>query len=261
MRSGVAVTRLLTLIFGGTAALALAGCEATTPTAATSDVVGAVAFVDGERLTYELVNVEGDPLGSGVLTTRLEGSRFVLQQDYESEPTSDAEPSTDAVTLAVDATTLRPFGGLREVVRVASDGTKKNEVYEWVYDIDGDVTGLGSSSTVDGKSDEHELELREHYYDNESSLWLWRTLSFSEEFEANYVSVNPLEGKQQTVKLQTPSTETIEVPAGTFEVWRLIVRNGRSLRSAWINVEAPHEVVQWDNGDVIFRLKSREVLD
>jgi len=250
------------LILGSIAALSLAGCEATTPTAATSDIVDTVAFVDGEQLTYELVNVQGDPLGTGVLTVRLEGTRFVLEQHFESPATAVAELSTDDVTLAVDATTLRPFGGLREVVRVASDGTKKNEIYEWVYDIDGDVTGLGYNSTIDGETDRGELEdLRDHYYDNESSLWLWRTLTFSEEFEASYVSVNPLGGKQQTVKVQTPSTETIEVPAGTFEVWRLIVRNGRSLRSAWINVEAPHEVVQWDNGDVIFRLQRRALLD
>lgn len=261
MRSGLAGTRLGILILGSIAALALAGCEAATPTAATSEVVDAVTFVDGERLTYELVNVLGDPLGSGVLTVRLEGTRLVLEQQYESALLSDAEPSTDHVTVAVDATTLRPFGGLREVVRVMNDGTKQHEVYEWVYDVDGDVTGLGYSSTVDGDSDDGELELRENHYDNESSLWLWRTLAFSDEFEANYVSVNPIDGKQQTVKVQTPSIETIEVPAGTFQVWRMIVRNGRALRSAWINVEAPHEVVQWDNGDVIFRLERREVLD
>lgn len=261
MPSGLTVRRLGLLILGSIAALSMAGCAATTPTAATADVVDAVTFVDGERLTYELVNVQGDPLGSGVLTVRVEDTRFVLEQQYESEPVSGVEPSTDHVTVAVDARTLRPFGGLREVVRIRDDGTKQHEVTEWTYDVDGDVTGLAYRSTVDGDGDSGELELREHHYDNESSLWLWRTLLFSEEFEASYVSVNPMDGKQQTVKVQTPSRETIEVPAGTFEVWRLIVRNGRSLRSAWINVEAPHEVVQWDNGDVIFRLQHREVLD
>jgi len=261
VRNRITTARLVTLILGGMATLALSACEATTPTASTSDVVDEVAFVDGERLIYELVNVQGDPLGSGVLTTRVKGSRFVLEQHYESMATGDSTPSTDHVTVAVDMTTLRPFGGLRVAARIDNDGDTKNEIYEWVYDVDGDVTGMGHSSTINGKLDGGQLELREHYYDNETSLWLWRTLPFSDEFEANYVSVNPLDGKQQTVKVQTPSTETIEVQAGTFEVWRLIVRNGRSLRSAWINVEAPHEVVKWDNGDVIFRLQRSEVLD
>ena len=49
-----------------------------------------MAFVDGERLTYELVNVQGDPLGIGVLTVRLQDTRFVLEQHYESAATGDA---------------------------------------------------------------------------------------------------------------------------------------------------------------------------
>jgi hypothetical protein len=255
------LTRLFTLILGSIAALSLAACEATTPNAATSDVVDKVAFVDREQLTYELVNVQGDSLGTGVLAVRLEGTRFVLEQHFEFEGSGDAGPSADKVTLAVDAETLRPFGGLREAAWVDRDGRTRSRVYDWEYDVDNDVARLAYNSTVNGNSENGKLPLRQHYYDNESSLWLWRTLPFSEEFEGHYVSVNPLEGKQQTVKVQTPSTETIEVPAGTFEVWRLIVRNGRSLRSAWINIEAPHEVVQWDNGDVIFRLQRRELLD
>ena len=59
--------------------------------------------------------------------------------------------------------------------------------------------------------------------------------------------------------MQTPARETIEVPAGSFEAWRVIVRNGRAIRSAWINVEAPHQLLQWDNGDLIFRLTASEV--
>jgi len=254
-------SRALFIALAEVAASLLLACEATTPSAATSDVVDVVAFVDGEQLTYELVNVENELQGTGVLTVRTEGSRLVLEQRYESTGGTDGEPSTDVVTVAVDAATLRPFGGLREASRAMNDGSRQHEVYDWVYDVDGDVTGLAYESTIDGERSDGELELREHHYDNETSLWLWRTLPFADDFEASYVSVNPIAGTQQTVTVQTPSIETIEVPAGTFETWRLIVRNGRALRSAWINVEAPHEIVQWDNGDVIFRLTKRERLD
>ena len=48
------------------------------------------------------------------------------------------------------------------------------------------------------------------------------------------------------------------MPAGTFETWRLQIRNGRATRIAWINIEAPHEIVQWDNGSSIFRLLNPE---
>ena len=49
--------------------------------------------------------------------------------------------------------------------------------------------------------------------------------------------------------------QTITVPAGTFDTWRLQVRNGRATRVAWINVEPPHEIVQWDNGVLLFQLE------
>ena len=110
------------------------------------------------------------------------------------------------------------------------------------------------TNVANGANDRDELELQRNYYDNESSLWLWRTLDFNEELDLNYVSVNPIENTQQTVNIQTPAIETIAVPAGTFEAWRLIVRNGRAIRSAWISIDLPHQILQWDNGDIIFRL-------
>ena len=64
-----------------------------------------------------------------------------------------------------------------------------------------------------------------------------------------------MDRNQQTVILRVIDRQTVEVPAGTFEAWRLQVRNGRATRVAWINVDAPHQIVQWDNGSIVFRLK------
>ena len=168
---------------------------------------------------------------------------------------------TDLTELAVDATTLAPFGALRTAEREDDDGVPVRETWDWTY-----TDGIGDEDPLlevthnsDGKSETDDLRLRDNHYDNESSLWLWRTLSFEETLDLNYVSVNPIEGTQQTVNVQTPAQETVELPAGTFEAWRVIVRNGRAIRSAWINVEAPHQLLQWDNGDVIFRLESVEL--
>lgn len=246
----------------GLAAAALmlaAACGAATPTATTEDVVADVPMVDGERYRYELVDADGDLIGHGELSTRLEGSRWVLEQRYQGVAEAGETPSTDFTTLAVDAATLKPFGGLREATRVNDDGEAEGESYDWGYLEGSGADRLESSRNRDGDVDEGELRLREHYYDNESSLWLWRALDFDVELDLNYVSVNALDRTQQTVNLRAPAVETIEVPAGTFETWRLIVRNGRAVRSAWVNVDAPHQVVQWDNGDVVFRLESSEL--
>jgi hypothetical protein len=237
----------------------VAACDSATPGPATGPVVDNVPFVDGERFVYELIDADGESIGTGELATTLEDTRWVLEQRYEGATETGEPAPTDDITLGVDANTLLPFAGLREIERPGDDGPVEREVYEWSYTTGEDGDRLEVTHDAGDGHDTDSLDLRDNYYDNEASLWLWRSLDFDEALDQNYVSVNPLEATQQTVNLQTPATETIEVPAGTFEVWRVIVRNGRAIRSAWINVEAPHQVVQWDNGDVIFRLESSEL--
>ena len=70
------------------------------------------------------------------------------------------------------------------------------------------------------------------------------------------MSVNPIDRTQQTVTLKVPQREQIEVPAGRFDTWRILLRTGRAGRTAWISTAAPYPVVRWDNGDVIFELLS-----
>ena len=233
-------------------------CNSATPTAHTSPVVAQIPFIDGERLMYELVDIDGILIGQGELSVQIKGPRFILTQSYNSVSSEGQSPATDVTDLAVDAITLAPFGALREARSLDRGGAQDRRVWEWGYSKEGDGDLLTVTSVTNGASDQDELELQRNYYDNESSLWLWRTLEFNEELDLNYVSVNPIEHTQQTVNIQTPAIETIEVPAGTFEAWRLIVRNGRAIRSAWINIDLPHQIVQWDNGDVIFRLVGYE---
>jgi hypothetical protein len=255
MRSGPLLA--LGMLFGVLAS----GCAAVTPSASTSTIVEQVPLVDGERYVYELTTLEGEVIGSGELSTRFEGTRFVLEQRFEGVPTDGLAAPTDVTELAVDMTSFAPFGALREATIEGDDGSPKRDLYNWSYAAgdkdDGDE--LTVIRTSDGDQDTDQMRLRDNYYDNESSLWLWRTIDFNEELDVNYVSVNPIQQTQQTVNIQTPAIETVEVPAGTFEAWRLIVRNGRAIRSAWINAAPPHQILQWDNGDVIFRLTEFEV--
>jgi len=229
-------------------------CNSATPTAQTSPIVTKVPFIDGERLMYELVDIDGVLIGHGELSAHIEGSRFILTQNYKSVSNEVQSSATDVTDLAVDLTTLAPFGALREARSLNRDGEQDRQVWEWGYSNEGDGDLLTITNVANGANDRDELELQRNYYDNESSLWLWRTLDFNEELDLNYVSVNPIENTQQTVNIQTPAIETIAVPAGTFEAWRLIVRNGRAIRSAWISIDLPHQILQWDNGDIIFRL-------
>lgn len=126
-----------------------------------------------------------------------------------------------------------------------------------VNEYRGQYAADGSSVTMttgDEDAKERTLDLPRHAYENESSLWLWRTLPLTDDYTSRYVSVNTIERTRQTVELEVTGQQRMTVPAGTFDTWRLQVRNGRATRVVSINIEAPHQVVQWDNGDTVLFL-------
>lgn len=238
------------------ATVALA-CTTPASSGTISDVAGAIPFADGDALRYSLHNDLGEVIGYGDLSVRAEADLLVLEQRYvEADPPPGTEPTTDVVTLRVDAASLKPVDGTRQIDERAADGRRARVRFEWAYGADDEGRPVLTSIRVDGdKRSERSVRLREHYYDNESALWLWRTLGFVEEYEQQYISANPIERSQQTVNVRVPLRQTITVPAGEFDTWRLLLRNGRAVRTAWVNAAPPHEVVQWDNGDTVFKLE------
>ena len=235
----------------------LAGCAGATPSGKTEDVVTQVPFAPGERLVYGIRDAAGARLGTGTLIVVQQDGHLALRQTYEeAAPPAGLPPSTDGGSVEVDAKTLRPLAGSRQIAR-REGNVAPVDGYTWTYGEVGGKDVLRTSAAKHGRSPSRkDITLRDHYYDNETSLWLWRTLDFAERYDRFYVSANAVEQEQQTVNLSIRQRETVEVPAGKFEAWRLIFRSGRAVRTAWVNVDAPHEVVKWDNGEVIFVLES-----
>ena len=219
----------------------------------TQDIVTSVPLRDGERFVYELVDADGEIVGLGTFTTIVRGDTFELVQSYEEIETRPGERAiTDVSVVIVDAATLKPLASERTIQRREPED---DESYGGTYVLGGeDGPRLVATQLLDGEERTRELDLREHYYENESSLWIWRAIALDEDFEASYVSVNLRDASQATARLVMVDRQTLEVPAGTFETWRLQVRNGRDTRIAWIHIEAPHEIVQWDNGTLFLRL-------
>ena len=219
----------------------------------TSDVVAVVPFLSGERLTYELYNDAGEIVARATFTTVAAGDALELVQRYEeAAPPAGAVADTDTTVTTVDATTLLPRSMQRDVSSRA--GGEERFAARYVRDADDDGDRVLFRTERDGETQQRDQRLREHSYDNESSLWLWRAIELVEGYEARYISVNAVERGQQTVLLRVIDRRTVEVPAGGFETWRVQVRTGRATRVAWIDVEPPHRVVQWDNGTLVFRL-------
>jgi hypothetical protein len=50
--------------------------------------------------------------------------------------------------------------------------------------------------------------------------------------------------------------ETVEVPAGTFETWRLEIRSPDGTQRAWYADTERRPLVRYDNGNLVFELLS-----
>jgi len=101
------------------------------------------------------------------------------------------------------------------------------------------------------------MSVPEHSYDNDSSLWLWRTIDFKEDYESAYITLITNRRSRQTVVLAVTGKESVTVPAGTFDAWRLEVRTANARQVAWIADTPRRTLLKYDNDrDLIFELTS-----
>jgi hypothetical protein len=248
------LTALTALAMALAAVLLFGACGGQTHPAPVGPVVTALPFIAGERLTYDLLDDNGAVVGTGALSVEAgEGDTLRLVQAYQQASAAGGQSaSTDTATVTAQARTLQPRAMTREIA-----GRGDDERYTGTYAPDGSTV---DAHAVRGGADRmRTLRLRPSAYENESSLWLWRTLDFAEGYDARYTSVNLVDQSQQTVSVRITGTERIEVPAGSFETWRVQIRNGRATRIAWIAVADPHVVVQWDNGAMTMRLTGMQL--
>jgi hypothetical protein len=210
------------------------------PDVDTQDVVSTIPWpvINGERFEYRLVEDDGDQVGSAVLRTTPEGTNTRLEAMFENET------NTDNSTVIVNAQTLKPVSSTREIV--TEDDT---ELIEVTYTDQGAVIKQGDKQSG--------MSVPEHSYDNDSSLWLWRTISFSEDYESAYITLITNRRSRQTVVLEVTGKESVTVPAGTFDAWRLEIRTANARQVAWIADTPRRTLLKYDNDrNLIFELTS-----
>jgi Protein of unknown function (DUF3108) len=101
-------------------------------------------------------------------------------------------------------------------------------------------------------------------YDSLSEVFLLRTLAFEEgrEFAFNSVFAARPDGRDVDVDVvifEVEGRETIEVPLGEFEAWRISIRGGVGQdRTAWVAVDEPHELLRYDLDFLVYELNEFE---
>ena len=225
------------------ALLALAGCKSETTTLSGEAIVSDTPWPASEEAHYRLM--DGDEVqGDGLLRITSVNGLLTLRQEFESEEFKDT------VEAVVDGVTMEP-----ESVQRAIDGPDGERRWEVLYE--GGVAKVVQHSEDDERQDNLSVPTRS--YDSWTDVFLWRTIDFRDGYEASYSDVLSATLARPQVISQTvrvDGKETVTVPAGTFEAWRLEIRSEDGSQEAWYADTATRPLVRYDNGSLVFELLS-----
>jgi hypothetical protein len=216
----------------------------------TQDIVSVVPWPDEERAEYLLLDADDEEeIGEATLSIERQGGRYEL--GASSRSTGEGPQEEDESVVVVDAETLKPLTVRREILQDGETSVLRGE-----YDEAADVIRI-TEEDADGDERTVPRRLEDNYYDNESAIFLWRTVPFEEGYEARYHTVQ-IQGAQPIVTVRVTGRETVTVPAGTFQTWRLELKAGGVEQTAWYADTPERLLVQYDNSRSIFRLTSPE---
>jgi hypothetical protein len=204
----------------------------------TSDIVSTIPWRGDELLTYRLEDDDGQAFGSAILVVDVHDGTTQLAQRFV------AGANSDETAVVVDSLTLKPQSSRREV-NTAGD----TEVIEVEYTEEGALIRQGERQSG--------LPVPEHAYDNDTSLFLWRTIAFVEGYEASYVTLITNRRSSDTVSLRVTGRERVTVSSGSFDAWRLEIRSSNARQLAWYADTPTRPLLRYDNDrGTIFVLES-----
>lgn len=95
--------------------------------------------------------------------------------------------------------------------------------------------------------------LEKVYYDNEQAYHVFRRLPLAEGYKANVPIYAPLGSSKIELPFSVAAKETVEVPAGKFECYK--VQLGIVNQTFWISADASRYLVKFEAGGVISELE------
>lgn len=234
----VPMSRLLALALPVAVAFAIACAPPEeAPAVQTSDVVAGIFWPDRETARYRMVDDNGNDVGDATLSIEREGEAFVFHSSFDSSRT------TDDSEVRVDAKTLKPLRVSRTIV-------SEDEVTEFtaVYRPDEDIVEL--TERTNGNQRTNPLRLPDHYYDNETSLFLWRAIELRDGYEGAYNAVLSTQRRTVPVTLRVTGPEQVETPAGSFDAWRVEAKGGGATVFAWYADSPTRPLVRYENPEL-----------
>ena len=203
------------------------------------DVYASTPWSGDEVLNYNVRDNSNKTLGRETLQIDVNEQSTTLAQVFANDE------RRDETRVEVDSDSLKPRTGRREI-----DTPEEKDTLEWTYTDEGVLITHNDEKQTG-------LSVPEHSYDNDTSLFLWRTLPFAEGYEGRYTTIITNFRARQTVDLRVTGKEPVRVPAGEFTAWRLEIRTANARQVAWYADTPTRPLVKYDNDrNVIFELES-----
>jgi hypothetical protein len=243
------MTRLALFPFVALAVLVFAACE-TTDSLTSNDIVDTIPWEVPETTSYRVLDKDDDNAEVGTLEMRIEETgqgQVLLTQAFEFPEAG----FTNLAEVVVTADELIPSSSHFRI-----DGP------DGVLDCQASYAGTRVSAHRVGEDAERtdDLDIPQISYDSWADLFLWRTIPFTPGLDLEYTDVLActLDRTQKFgIELDIGDSETVNVPAGEYEAWKIEIKSGTQTQEAWYSTDDSHVLVKYDNGSELFELTSR----
>ena len=243
--TGLSGRAAVLLAIVGLPALAALACESDGAPLSSQAVVSSIPWTAPEEARYRLLDGD-DERGTGLLTIEAADGTFEFRQEF------DSEEFHDEVVAVADAETMAPLTVERQIE--GPEGPRS-----WDVSYDDGVATVVQRTEDDERRDELAAPARS--YEGWTDVFLWRTVDFREGYETTYADVLTADlAKPQIISqtIKVTRLETVNVPAGEFQAWRMEISSSGGSQTAWYADTPGRELLRYDNGTFVFELLSLE---
>jgi hypothetical protein len=240
----LAAAAVLTLV-------AASGCSDDS-TLASTKVFKGPPWQAAERFTYDLRD-QGNKLNGTceLKTTPNKEPGKTLLEHLCGNPDGDR----DDRNVTVDAQTLTPFGGSRAIVDA---GKKTTTTFTSTYNPPKVNFKADENGNVHNTERDLPAPTKDSpdpgYYDDESLFWVIRGVPLEKGWQGAYSDVNASNGQIFMATITVENTESVTVPAGKFNAWKIRLETNSVTQFFWVDTAAPHAVVQAAIESITYKL-------
>jgi hypothetical protein len=202
----------------------------------------AAPWEDGSTASYVWLDKNGTEIGtSEIAFARQDEAWVITQADKIGNLNQIAE-------VSVSAKTLEPLGEKKTIQAPNTDIKLTTTYRDGKVDIKADVNGKAQNASMNAPA---------NAVDNDQLLMTLRALPFAEGYKASYAILVTQNALKVDLTATVQRQEEVEVPAGRFNTWLVEMSTNQGKQWIWYEVEAPHALVQYDNGSTRMVLTKR----